>query len=401
MKPSFYRKVLGNGLTVIFEKRNIPVVAVGYAVRCGGANESSDEKGISHFVEHLLYKGTGKRNAKQIAEAIEKNGGELNGFTDETITGYWCKMPSKNIDIALDVLTDMVKNPVFDEAELKKERKVILEEMKMRKDNPQIYVYDKVQEYLYEAPLGEDLIGTEKTMSSIDRKKILERFKKTYAPENIIFCVVGDVDFEKVVEHAEKNFGKEKGKIPRFEVKKRNFSSIEKRKGIDQANLVYAFHSPLAKSKESFAAIILDVIMGGGMSSRLFSEIREKRNLAYSVHASSKIENDFSYSVVYVGTKKESVDEVKALIMEEFEKVSKELGDEELRQAKEQIIGNYQISMEDSVRQMAALMRYEIQGNAGDFYKFEKDIKAVKISDVKKLASEALKKNSFFALVPE
>jgi len=133
------------------------------------------EKGISHFIEHMLYKGTKFRSSKQISEEIEKNGGILNGFTDETITAYWCKMPSQHLGVALDVLGDMVKNPLFDEKELDKERKVIFEEMKMRRDRPDTYSLDKIQSFLYEGTLGQDVIGTEKTIGRIDRKKITEK----------------------------------------------------------------------------------------------------------------------------------------------------------------------------------------------------------------------------------
>ena len=121
MKPRFYRKVLKNGMTLLFEKRSLPIVSVAFAVRNGGVNERISEKGISHFIEHMLYKGTPTRNAKQIAEEIEKNGGDLNGFTSEEITAYWCKMPSKHLNVALEVLSDMVKNPLFDAKELEKE----------------------------------------------------------------------------------------------------------------------------------------------------------------------------------------------------------------------------------------------------------------------------------------
>src|SRR4030066_141205 len=154
MKPKFYRKILRNGMTVIFEKRNLPIVAVALVVRNGGINEKISEKGISHFTEHMLYKGTQTRNAKKIAEEIEKRGGELNGFTDEAITAYWCKMPSKHLKTALEVLSDRVKNPLFDKKEMEKERKVIFEEIKMRKDNPHIYVLDNIQGELYSGTLG-------------------------------------------------------------------------------------------------------------------------------------------------------------------------------------------------------------------------------------------------------
>ena len=167
MKPKFYRKILRNGMTVIFEKRNLPIVAVALVVRNGGINEKISEKGISHFTEHMLYKGTQTRNAKKIAEEIEKRGGELNGFTDDVITAYWCKIPGRHLSIALDVLSDMVKNPLFDGEELEKERKVIFEEIKMRKDNPHVYVFDNIQGGLYNGTLGLNLIGTYKTVKAI------------------------------------------------------------------------------------------------------------------------------------------------------------------------------------------------------------------------------------------
>jgi len=149
MKENFYRKVLKNGLTIIFEKRNLPVVSVAFAVRAGAIHEREEEKGISHFIEHMLYKGTPKRNLKQISSEIEKNGGILNGFTSDEITAFWCKIPSKHLDIALDVLGDMVRNPLFDEKEVEKERQVIFEEIKKGKDNPQRYVFDEIQKLMY------------------------------------------------------------------------------------------------------------------------------------------------------------------------------------------------------------------------------------------------------------
>lgn len=399
MKAQFYRKVLKNGMTIIFEKRNLPVVAVAFAVRNGGINEELNEKGISHFIEHMLYKGTPSRDAKKIAEEIEKKGGELNGFTDETITAYWCKMPSKHLKVALEVLSDMVKNPLFDETELEKERKVIFEEIKMRKDNPHIYVLDGIQTELYTGTLGKNLIGTYETMKSIDKRKITEKFRRVYQPNNLILGIVGDADFNEIVEFAEKNFGNVKGKVPELNFSKKTESKIEKRKGIDQVNLVFAYHVPLSSEKKSHAAEVLGTLMAGGMSSRLFSEIREKRNLAYSVKGDSNINKFFAYNIIYVGTTKENMELVKKIIIEEFKKVSDGLNEKELNQVKEQLIGNYHISMEDSQAQLINLLLYEIDGNAEKFYNFEKNISEVKLKDVKELAK--IKKYSFLALVPE
>jgi len=401
MKQNFKRKVLKNGMTVLFEKRNIPVVSVAFAVRAGGVNESMEEKGISHFIEHMLYKGTPTRDAKKIAEEIEKNGGEMNGFTTEEITAYWCKMPSKHLNIALEVLSDVVKNPKFDPKELEKERNVIFEEIKMCHDNPRFHVFDEIQKSLYTGTMSVSLAGTTETMNSIDREKIVEKFRRIYQSNNMILCVVGDADFNNLCEFVEKNFKKEKGEILNQAFSLKNESKVEKRKGIDQANLVFAYHVPLANDKKNYTARILSALMAEGMSSRLFSEIREKRNLAYSVNGGSEISRDFSYNFIYVGTMKENVEKVKALILKEFEKVSKGLNEKELKQIKNQLIGQYQISMEDSEMQMVNLLASEIHGNAKEFYEFEKRIKEVKLKDVRDLAKRAKEEFSFFALVPE
>lgn len=399
MKVEFKRKVLKNGMTIIFEKRDVPVVSVAFAVRYGGINEDVSEKGIAHFIEHMFYKGTPKRNARQIAEEIERKGGELNGFTSEIITAYWCKMPSKHLNVALDVLGDMIKNPKFDKKELEKERKVIFEEIKMYKDNPRLHVFNEIQESLYDGTMGMNLAGTFETMGEIDRDKMMKKFKEVYTPNNLILCVVGDANLNEIVRFAEKNFGNKKSKISIQKFNTKNASKIEKRKGIDQANLVFAYHVPLSTDKKSDAAKVLGTILAGGMSSRLFSEIREKRNLAYSVKGDSFITKNFAYNFIYVGTMKENVEKVKKLILKEFEKVSKDLSEKELKEIKEQLIGNYYISMEDSQSQMVNLLFYEVEGNAKKFYDFEKDIKSVRLGDVKKLSK--LKNYSFFALVPE
>jgi predicted Zn-dependent peptidase len=402
MKENFKRLVLDNGMTIVFEKRDVPVVSIALAVRNGGINEKESEKGISHYIEHMLYKGTPTRNAFKIAQEIEKNGGELNGFTSEEITAYWCKMPSKNADIGLEVLTDMVKNPLFDKEELEKERKVIFEEIKMRRDSPRTYTFDKIQEFLYGGTLGKGLIGTKETMNSIGREDLLKKFKEIYTPNNLILSVVGDYDFDKLVEFAKKNFGNEKGKVPSFEIKLKNEVKIETRKGIDQANLVFAFHAPLAEDGLSPAAEVLITSLAGGMSSRLFSEIREKRNLAYAVKGDASISKDYSYLLIYVGTTKENVSKVKELILEEFQKVSNGLEEKELNEVKKQLIGNHQISMEDSQTQMVNLLLHEIEGDASKFYDHDEKISGVKLEEVKKLASEVVEgKYSFFALVPE
>jgi len=392
------RKILKNGMTVVFKERKNEVVAISFAVRYGGINEKAEHKGIAHFIEHMLYKGTPKRSAQQISMDIERNGGELNGFTSEQCTAFWCKIPSKHLNVALDVLSDMVKNPLFDESEINKERQVIFEEMKMYQDNPQMHVFDKIKELMYRGDFSIPLIGTRESMNSNTQDRLKEFFSKIYVPQNMILCVVGEADFDYICEFAEKNFIKEGVKINYPDVEISKGEETKKRKGVDQANLILAYHIPLNDSME-FAAQVLSVLMAGGMSSRLFSEIREKRNLAYAVKAFYDSGGKYAYSGVYVGTTPENVGKVKELIIKEFEQVSKELKEEELKSVKDQIVGNYFISQEDSFSLMYDLLRSEIKGDAQEVEKFVEKIKNVKLEDVKKLAS--VKDWSFFALVPE
>lgn len=401
-KVKFFRKKLGNGMTVLFEQRkDSGVVSVAFAVKHGGIHEASEEKGISHFIEHMLYKGTKNRTAKKISEDIERNGGILNGFTEEEITAYWCKMPSNKLAIALDVLGDMIKNPLFDEGELNKERLVIFEEMKMRKDRPDIYILDELQSTLFTGNLGLNLIGTEKSMKSIDRSKIIAKFKKIYHPNNLFLCVVGDADFDNLCKFCEKNFPVSKADIAEPSIGLKNKQRIEKRKGIDQANLVFAYHVPNANEKENYSAQVLSCLMAGGMSSRLWQEIREKRNLAYAVRGACSAGRRFGYNYIYVGTTKENVEKVRAVILEEFRRI-KELKEGEFEQVKEQLVGNSRISREDSQGQMLDLLYNEIWDKAENSYRYEEEIKKVKLEEVKKMAEKVKEGNySFIALLPE
>ena len=259
----------------------------------------------------------------------------------------------------------------------------------------------EIQKLLYTGTLGINLAGTFESMKKIDRKKIIEKFNRIYTPNNLILCVVGDADFGQIIKFAEENFDNKKSKIPKQKVELKNETKIEERSGVDQANLVFAYHVSTADDDKCYAAKVLSNLMAGGMSSRLFEEIREKRNLAYAISGDSNVNRNFAYNLIYVGTMKENVNKVKELILKEFEKVSNQLNEEELNRIKEQLIGNYQISMEDSQTQMMNLLVSEIQGDAKDFYEYEKDISKVKLKDVKELAKKAIREHSFFALVPK
>jgi len=401
-KKNFFRKVLKNGMTIFLEKRALPVVSVAFAVKAGGVHETLEEKGISHFIEHMLYKGTKKRTAKQIADALERKGADVNGFTSEELTAYWCKIPSKDLDLALDVLSDMIKDSLFDKKEVEKERKVIFEEIKMRHDNPNIYVYDEIQKNLYDGTMKIGISGTIETMNSLSRQDLFDRFIKVYSPTNLILGVVGDCDFEKLISFAEKTFEKEGGCEPLKPIfNRKNEERIEKRKGIDQAHLVFAYHVSNENEKQSCVAEILNCLMADGMSSRLFAEIREKRNLAYAIKGNFEKGKTFSHNLIYVGTTAENVKKVKSLILEEFLKVSQTLTEIELKEIKEQLISQNELSMENSQSQLFNLIGYESTGVATDFYDYKKNVLSVSLKEVKELAKLASKEFSFFALIPE
>ncbi|MEM0465904.1 MAG: pitrilysin family protein [Candidatus Pacearchaeota archaeon] len=393
----FYRKKLDNGITVIFEKRKIPVVAVSTSVKFGAEFESENIKGISHFIEHLVFKGTKKRNVTEIPREIENKGGIINAFTAEDITCYWNKLPSKYFSLGADISRDLATNPIFESQALERERKVILEEIKMYHDNPTTYVMEKIKEMLYEKPFNMSIAGTIKTVSKISRNEIIEVFNSVYSTNNMIFAVVGKADFEDVLNEAKK-FPKTDKKINSIPIIKKNCEIIEKRKGIDQAHEIIGLHMPRLIDKNRYAVEIFESILGGGMSSRLFQEIREKRGLCYSIKTHLEQSRDYSYLMIYSGTMKDKMIEVKNLALKEIKKL-KTLKQTDLSETKEKLIGLKQVNQEKCDLTMIELLQEEIGGNAENYYKYEEEINKVKLDDVRNLSK--LKGYSFVGLIPD
>jgi predicted Zn-dependent peptidase len=392
----FHRKKLDNGITVIFEKRKIPVISSCTAVKFGAQYEKEKIKGISHFIEHLVFKGTKNRDVVQISEEVENKGGILNAFTGEEITGFWNKLPSKHFELGADLCRDLVLNPLFEKKALERERKVILEEIKMYRDNPSTHVFEKIKEMLYERPFNLSIAGNLKTVSGLSREKVVDLFNSIYATNNMVFCVVGNADWNNVLNEANK-FPKTKKEIRDIPIVLKNGELVEKRKGIDQAHEVLGFHMPKLSDKNKYAAEIFDSILGGGMSSRLFQEVREKRGLCYSIRSHLEQSKDYSHEIIYAGTVKEKVNEIKKLVLKEIKKL-KELRPKDLTEAKERLIGLRQISKEKSDSTMIGLLQEEIGGDAGEFYSYEEKINNVKLKDVQELSK--LKGYSFVSLVP-
>jgi len=396
-QPEFYRKKLDNGITVIHEKRNIPIFAVASSIKFGAQYENANIKGISHFIEHLVFKGTKKRNVDEISREVESKGGIINAFTGEEITCFWNKMPIKYFCLGSDISRDLVTNPLFEEEPLERERKVILEEIKMYNDNPSTFVLERIKEKLYRSPFNMSVAGTIGTVANLSREKIINLFNSVYSTNNIIFSVVGDVSWDEVLNEA-KRFPKTNKKINEIKIGLRNGEEIYKRKGIDQAHEVIGFHMPNLKEKNRYSAEIFDGILGGGMSSRLFQEIREKRGLCYAIKSNLEQSKNYAYEMIYVGTTKNKIKKVRELILAEIKKIQN-LDLNVLNEAKERLIGLREINKEKVDSTMFDLLQEEMGGNAENYYKYEENISKVKLSDVRKLSN--LKNYSFVALVPE
>ncbi|MEM4605454.1 MAG: pitrilysin family protein [Candidatus Pacearchaeota archaeon] len=385
----FTKKVLPNGFTIIYEKRDVPVVSLILATRFGSAFESENKKGIAHFLEHMCFKGTKRRSAKQISEEIESIGGILNAFTHEETTAYHTKVPSKYWKNAFDVIFDIFFNPNFPEEEIKKEALVVCEEIKMYNDNPQYFVLNKIKEALYKKPFGLPISGNKENVLSFNKEKLLEIHKNFYNPKNSILVVVGDISFENVLSFVENNLPKNSNLPIKKETKteKKNEKLFFKRKELTQTNLSIGFHFPLSTEKESYAAKVFNSILGEGMSSKLFLEVREKRGLAYAIKSDLDIGKNYSYLYIYAGTDEEKKDEVIKVSLEEFSKLS-DLTERELEKAKEKVIGNFLLENEDSLSAATNLLMFEITKKAEEYYKFEENIKKVYLEEIKRLAEK-------------
>jgi len=394
---NFYKKKLKNGLTILFERKNVPVVSISANVKEGFAYENEKQKGISHLAEHLMFKGTKSRSYTEIAKEIESKGGILNAGTSEEYTTYWNKLPNQYFSIGMDIASDLILNPKFDPLEFEKEKKVVLEEIKMYKDNPQLYVFDKIKELLYKKPFGISGIGTMQSVLGLSRDDLIAFHNSNYSTNKMFLCVVGNTTIEEIEEFGN-NFPKKFSAIKRISPVRINQELTERRAGIDQANIAFGFHVSTLEDKKRYANEIFNAVLAGGMSSRLFEEIREKRGLAYAVKGILEQGKNFGYQVIYIGTTKDKVKMCKKLILQEIKKM-RDLEKSDFEEAKEQLIGLRKVGSEESVSVMETLISEEVAGNAKEYYKYEERVSDVKLEDVKKISK--IKNYSCFSLIPK
>ncbi len=397
----FYKIKQKSGLTILFEKRDLPIVAIMSATRAGAAYETIKNKGIAHFSEHMVFKGpTKKRTTKQISYCIEKVGGILNAFTAEQITNFHIKIPSKHFDIGIDIILDCIKNSKFADRDIERERGVILSEIDRCHDTPQHYLFDKTKELLYAKPFAMPILGSKENIKRFKRKDFLD-WQKYYGPENLIISVVGNANLKDIDEFGKKYFKKTKENIiPKHSIKPllKNTNVIEKRQGLDQTHFALGFHSPPLSSKMRYASEIFNAILGEGMSSILFQEVREKRGWAYTIHSYLDQEKDYGYSLIYAGIEKKNIKKVKEIVLKEVRDMAK-IKTKDLDEAKEQKIGNWELGLEDCRNVATNLLFQEIATKAEEFYDYPKKISDVKLQDIKKLAK--IKNYSSMVLVSD
>lgn len=396
----FQKIKLKNGITVLYEERDLPLICYSISNPFGGSYETSDVKGVAHLFEHLLFTGTKTRTHEDISGEIEKKGGVINAFTAQDVTSYFFKMPSEYAEIGIEIIHDILKNPTFPAEKLEKEKRVVMEEIKMFHDDPEKRVYEILESTLYEKPFGEGIVGSAETVKSLSREKIIKIFQENYSPENFIVTIVGKADIKKICKKLEADFKPSKKSYSHVPIKKKNSQSTEEREGIDQAQLVIGMHAPQDDKKQK-ALEVMNAYLAGGLSSKLFLEIRENHGLAYTVRGSIEREKNYSYYSIYAGTTKEALDKVKSMIIQGIKDVDK-MTQSELEESKQRLIGIRRVATEESLNAMQRLIFEEIStGKAEDYYKYDEKIKSVKLEDVKNIAKEIIKSYSVAILKPK
>lgn len=399
MVENYKKFTFENGITLVCEE--VPFVesaTVGVWVKAGSIFEEENENGASHFIEHLIFKGTQKRSAREISETIEGLGGELNGFTGKEYACYYIKLPSRHLEQAIELISDITTNSLFRKEDIEMERNVILEEIARYYDTPTDEIHDLfIQASLNNHPLGRPIIGKKEVISSISQDKLLSFYKSLYTPKRILISISGNISFEKVKEWVLKYFSKKEKLNLEREIPEPNISGriINKEKDTEQVHFCIGTKGLPALSEKRFTLSILNTILGGGMSSRLFYEIRERRGLCYAIYSYPQSFRNCGLFAVYCGTSPKNYKEVIRLIINEFKKMKSSLClEKEVNKAKEQLKGSLILSLENTANRMERLAKQELyferQWTTDEIMAM---IDNVKISDISELANMMFKKD--------
>lgn len=392
---------LDNGLRIVtYSMPARESIALGIWIKAGGRYESFSNKGISHFLEHLLFKGTKKYSCRKIKETIEGVGGSLNGFTSEELTCYLAKVPVKHSELALDVLSSMVLDPTLPKAEVEKEKTVILEEIKMYKDQPQSYVYELLDELLWpNQPLGAPIIGTSESVNGIGREDLSDFKHKFYTPANIVISAAGLLDYDKFIKVSKGIFSKAKNQDSNTFIKARQEQDGLQlkifHKDTEQTHLALGLHALPREHPLKHALGLLHVILGANMSSRLFNELREKRGLAYEIGTAVKRFQDTGAFIVHAGIDNRKVPEALKLILRELSKCREKLLTlDEFKRAKEFYLGQLSLALEDTLEHMLWIGEYTLSLDRTYSLKdIIEEVNRVTRQDVRKVAQDIFKDN--------
>jgi len=360
------REVFSNGLTVLTEKMDhIRSVSMGIWVKSGSRHEDANVNGISHFVEHMVFKGTSNRSAEQIARQVDSIGGNMDAFTGKETICFNIKVLDEHLPIAVDVLSDMVLHPVFDVKEIVRERGVILEEIKMDEDNPDYLVHEIfTQNFFKDHPLGKPILGTKETVRRFDQDSTLAYYGHKFAPGNLIISAAGSLDHHDFVELLRQRFGSLPPGTNGWHDTPPKVNSriiLRNKKALEQVQICVGVPSYSISHERRYVMYVLNTLLGGGMSSRLFQNIREKQGLVYSIFSELNPFRDAGLMSVYAGTSRESAPKVVRSIVSELRQLKEiPIADEELKRAKDQLKGSLMLSLESSTARMSNLARQEM-----------------------------------------
>jgi len=393
---------LPNGFRIVTEDMaGLKSASVGVWVTAGGRHERPEQNGIAHFLEHMAFKGTKTRSALQIAEQIEDVGGYINAYTSRDMTAYFARVLQDDVPLALDVISDIVLNPMFDRKEIEVERHVILQEIGQALDTPDDVIFDWLQEASYpDQAFGRTILGPSERVSSFGREDLTGFVAQHYGPDQMILSAAGGVDHDRIVAEAGAIFGglKPVGPVP---VQPADFRGGERRevKNLEQVHFALAFEAPGYRAPDVYRAQVYAMALGGGMSSRLFQKIREERGLCYAIFAQSAAYEDTGQITIYAGTSEEEIGELTRLTLEELKRSCDDMTDVEVARARAQLKAGLLMGLESpSSRAERAARLLAIWGRVPDLDETVAKIDAVSLKDVRSYAGALTQARSALAL---
>ncbi len=381
---------LSNGFRIVTEHMpGLASASIGVWVSAGGRHETPQQNGIAHFLEHMAFKGTAKRTSLQIAEAIEDVGGYINAYTSREVTAYYVRVLENDVALGLDVIADILRNPILDPNEIEVERGVILQEIGQALDTPDDVIFDWLQEEAYPGqPLGRTILGPSERVSSFSQSDLQGFIAQHYGPEQMTLAAAGAVDHDAIVRLAEDLFGDMPPK-PLFDVQPARFQGGEMRqvKQLEQAHFALGFESPGYRADDIYVAQIYASALGGGMSSRLFQEIRENRGLCYTIFAQAGAYADTGMTTIYAGTSAEQLPELATITIDEMKRAANDMSPAEVARARSQMKAGLLMGLESPSNRAERLARLiQIWDRIPPLSETIEKIDAVTTGDVRDLA---------------